>query len=183
MFSRFVAGDSFELTTSVAAYPASAGWQLSYRFIRREPATGTPIEITCTASGDDHVADVAAATTANWEPGEYTWASYVVSGSEKHVVEQGSLTIQANPRTATAGFDIRTDAEIALAEAKAALKAWKPTVRQYQIAGRMMTFNSPAEILKVISYWETQVRREQAANDRAQGRADRRKVYVRLARA
>ena len=183
MFSRFVCGDSFELTTSVAAYPASAGWQLSFRFIRRDATTGTPIEIACTADGDNHVAEVAAAVTADWTPGEYTWTSWVADGAVEHTVESGLLTLQADPRVATAGFDLRTEAVIALAEAKAALAAWKPTVKQYQIAGRMMIFNSPAEILKVISYWENQVRAERAAGDRAAGRADRRKVYGRLARA
>jgi hypothetical protein len=63
------------------------------------------------------------------------------------------------------------------------LAAWTPTTRRYTIGERQMEFNSAAEIITLIGYWEQQVRRELAAQDRAAGLPTGRKVFVRMGRA
>jgi pyridoxal/pyridoxine/pyridoxamine kinase len=70
-----------------------------------------------------------------------------------------------------------------LDDAKAAQAAWTPTTRKYTIGGRQMEFNSGAEILQLISHWQVEVKREQAAERIAAGLDARRKVHVRLGRA
>ena len=100
-----------------------------------------------------------AAATAAWSPVDYTAVQWVEKGAEVYTVDTGQLTILPNLRTATAG-DTRSQAEKALAAARAAFAAWTPTQRRYKIGEREMEFNSTAEILRTISYWEQQVARE-----------------------
>jgi len=157
-----VAGDSLNFLTAGGAYPASAGWVLKYRLVPRT-AGGTPIDITAAAEGDDHRVAVAASTTANWSPDVYTWASWVEKAGEVYTVDGGQIEVKRNPRDMPAGFDGRTDARKALEQAKAAFATYSASAgktRQYTIGGRQMVFNSPADIIKVIRYWEAEVEKE-----------------------
>ena len=180
MLERLILGDTLDFTTTVDGYAASAGWVLKYRLIPR--VSGTAIDITCTASGDLHRAQVDATTTANWGAGVYAWHSWVEKGTEKYSVASGEIKLLPNPRTATAPFDLRTDAQVALDQAKAAFAAWTPTTKSYSIGGRSMEFNSAADILPVIRYWESEVAKEANASNLAKGLASGRRVFVRLGR-
>ena len=66
--SRVTAGDTITWLRSLADYPASAGWVLSYTLIN----SAAKISITATASGADHLVTVAAATSAAYTPATYT---------------------------------------------------------------------------------------------------------------
>lgn len=181
MQQTITAGDTLSFLAQVPAYPPAGGWTLKYRLVQRVSG-GTPIAITASTEGEAYRVAVAAATTAAWVAGAYTWTSWVEGSGEVHSVDGGQLTIQPDPRTTAAGTDGRSEAEQALADAKAALKAWKPTVRSYTIAGREMQFNSAADVITLIEYWERQVAQEKREADLAAGRPDRRKVYVRMNR-
>jgi hypothetical protein len=185
MQQRIVIGDTLSFTTSVPDYPADEGWVLKHRLVLRTGA-GTAIALTGTADGDDpslHLTEASASVTATWSAGQYSWASYVEQGSQSYTLSTGSVELLANPRTSTAPLDLRTQAEIALAAAKAAFAAWTSTTRSYTIGNRSITFNSKAEIVQTINYWEMEVQREQRAQRLAKGLADPRKTFVRLGRA
>jgi hypothetical protein len=185
MQQRIVIGDTLSFTTSVPDYPASDGWVLKHRLVPRSGA-GAAIVLTGAADADDpslHLTEVAAATTAGWTAGQYSWASYVEQGTQSYTLSTGSVELLANPRTSTAPLDLRTQAEVALAAAKAAYAAWTPTTRSYTIGNRSMTFSSRAEIVQTIEYWEIEVQREQRELRLAKGLADPRKTYVRVNRA
>lgn len=172
-------GDSLNFTTTVLGYPASDGWTLNFRLIPR--VSGTPISITTAADTVDpelHRAQVSAAVTAAWAAGEYSWASWVQKASESYSVSQGSITLAPDPRTASAPLDLRTDAQRALAQARAAFAAWNGTTLMYRIGNRQMQFNTKADIVAAINYWENVVRREQQC---ATGINDR-KIHVRVGR-
>ena len=173
-------GDTLDFTTALSAYPASAGWVLKFRLIPR--GAGSPISITCTASGENHRAQVDAATSASWTAGPYGWASWVEQGAIVNTVDSGTVQLTPNLRVAPAGTETRSVAAIALAAAEAALAAWTPTTRRYSINGREMEFRAPAEIVAIINHWRAQVQAETRTADRAAGRPDRRKTYVRLNR-
>lgn len=181
MLERLVLGDTLNYTTAVADYPASAGWALTYRLVPRSGA-GTAIEFTSTADGDLHRLQVSATTTAAWTAGTYSWHSWVSLGVEKYTVATGAISLLADPRSSSGPLDLRTEAEIALADAKAALAAWTPTTRSYTIAGRSMTFSTTAEIVPLIQYWEREVAKEKRAVALAKGGPDPRRVYVRMSR-
>jgi hypothetical protein len=261
---RVIVGDTLSDTVSVPGYPASDGWTLKYRLIPR--VSGSAIAFSTTADGAAHVLNVAAAVTAAWAAGDYSWSAYVDRGTitagtisaaagdnsfndsgsgflsagfevgdavtvsgftgdvanngafviteltvgkmtiggadgdvivddaagesvtivaanrRSHTVLTGAIKLLANPRTSSAPLDLRTDAEIALAAAKAAFASWSSTTRSYTIGNRSMTFNSKAEIVQTISYWEMEVQREKRAARLRAGLADPRKAFVRLNR-
>ena len=181
MLPRYTLGDTLSFTTALAAYPASAGWVLTYRLVPR--AAGAVITLVCTASGQDHLAAASAATTASWAAGAYAWASFVTLGALSHTVASGSTTLLPDPRMQGGGVDARSQAALALAAAQAALAAWTPTTKRYAINGREMEFNAPADIVQVIRYWQAEVQREDRAAQLLAGKSDRRKTYVRIGRA
>jgi hypothetical protein len=104
------------------------------------------------------------------------------AGGRSHTVFTGAVRLLPNPRTSSAPIDFRTDAEIALAAARAAFAAWTPTTRSYTIGNRSMTFATKAEIVQTINYWEIEVQRERRLAKLRAGQADPRKQLVRLGR-
>lgn len=179
--ARIIVGDTLDFTLSVPGYSAADGWTLKYRLIPR--VSGTAIAITSTASGAQHRVLVAAATTAAWAAGAYSWTAYVENGAgASHTWRTGSITLLADPRVTNAPVDLRSDAEIALAAAEAALAAWTPTTRSYTIGGRSMTFSSADEIRPILNYWKAKVQAERRKAALDAGLPDPRKVYVGLGR-
>lgn len=184
MRDRIIAGDTLDFVTTLPDYEA-ATWTLYFRLLPR--TSGNPIDITCIA-GDgeyDHRAAVTAATTANWDAGEYSWYSWVAAGAERYSIAEGTCTVVPDLTQATA-YDKRTVAERALEDAETALANFQATggrVRRYSIAGREMEFDGAGEILKLVSYWRVQVTRENAASAVAKGLADPRRIYLRSSRA
>lgn len=181
MQTELIAGDSLQFSTAVDSYPASAGWALSYRLVPR--AGGAAITINATSSGDDYAVSVAAAATAGWTPGEYGWAAYVHQAGARYTVGTGQISIKPDPATMAAGTDTRSQAERAVADLKAALAAWSPVRKSYAIGDVQMTFNSTADILQLLSFWESALLRERQAAALARGTANPNKIFVRSARA
>lgn len=182
--TTLTAGTTLSYTTSVPGYPANESWVLKYRLVPR--VSGAAILLTGAADGADptlHRITASAAVTAGWTAGMYSWASWVEKAAEVYDVAKGSVKVLPDPRAITAPFDTRSDAQIALEAARAALAAWTPTTKSYTIGDRSYTFNSPDEILSVISFWQSEVKREENAAGMAAGLASRRKVCVRLNRA
>ncbi len=178
--SEIIAGDSLQFRTSVPDYPATGGYVLTYRLVPR--ASGSAIEITAAGSGDDYLVTVAAATTASWAAGEYSWHAYVTLGGARYTVGDGQITIKPNPATLAAGTDTRSEAAKAVADLKSALKAWSPTRKAYTVGDVSMTFNSTTDILRLLSFWETALAREIAADSAAAGRKSPRRVFMRSGR-
>ncbi|HRZ02164.1 MAG TPA: hypothetical protein P5024_11455 [Burkholderiaceae bacterium] len=162
--TQIIAGDTFNPAPTVTPdYPATAGWVLTYRLVPQ--TAGLPvITLTCSAAGADHQPNAAASVTKLWQPGPYTWASYVERAGESYALEQGQLTILPDPRTMAAGVDGRSVAQRALEQLRAALSTYSAsqgTVAEYEIAGRRMKFRAAEDIIKLIAYWEVQVANEE----------------------
>lgn len=162
------AGDTLNFATSATAYPAGAGWVLKYRLVPRN-ASDSAIDLTSSAEGDDHRVLIAAATTAGWKAGDYSWTSWVEKAAEVYSVDSGQITVRPDPRLVAAGYDARSQAVRAVADLKEALATFtasKGLVASYKIADREMVFKSTADIIKLISYWEGQVNKEDLAAGR-----------------
>jgi len=181
MQDTLVAGETLNFLAITTDYPASAGWVVTLYLNPR--AGGTATSVTGTASGDDHLLQVSAATTAGWAPGAWAWETWAAKGSERYRLEAGQLQVQAGLIGAAAGLDTRSQAQRALDDAEAALAAWTPTTKRYRINGREMEFNAPADIIAVINHWRTAVKREQAEQAMAAGRRNPRKLQVSIGRA
>jgi hypothetical protein len=180
MQSQLEAGTTLNYEATVAHYPSNEGWALKYRLVPQF-ATGAPIDINASAapSGKGYLVQVAAGVTSAWAPGKYSYSAWVTNGGgEVYPAQSGYIEILPDPRTATAGTDLRSQARKALDDARAAFAAWSPVQRRYKIADREREFNSPADILVVIRYWEQQV----AVEDRLAGRAEpiSRRIYTRI---
>lgn len=174
-------GDTLDFTTTLADYPASAGWVLTYRLMPR--TSGTAITIVGSASGDDHRTTATATTSATWTAGEYSWAAYVALGDERYTVDTGVVTLTPNLATATA-HDNRSAARIAL-DAVEAVIGNRATLdqEQYSIAGRSLQRTPMADLLRLRSALRIDVAREDAANRRKLGLDDGRRIYLRAGSA
>lgn len=176
--ASLVAGDTILWQKSLPAYPAGV-WTLKYRLIN---AAGK-IDITATASGTDHRVSVAAATTAGWAAGVYTWQAFVEAGGERYTVGSGQLTIKPNLAAQAGGFDARSTAKKALDDTRTALATWIASsgqITEYEIAGRRMKYASLADIEGRIRLLEREVAREQAAEKLASGLPAGNRVLVRF---
>lgn len=180
-----ISGDTLDLTVTVPGRSAADGWTLHYRLIP-QTGSGAVIELDSVpaADGIGHRFQEDAATTAAYATGNYSWASWVDNLADlRFSVDTGVTRVLPDPAVVTAPQDFRTFAEKALADAEAAMAAWKPNVRKYTIGGREMTFSLAIDVLPIVNYWKAAVQRERAAAAMAQGRANPRRQFVRLSRA
>ena len=175
--SQIIAGDSLRFARTVQDYSPADGWVLHYRLVPRS-AAGQPITFDAVADGGQFLLTVDAATTAAWAAGAYGWAAWVKRGGESHTVDSGQVQVLPDPRQVAAGADTRSPARRALDDARAALAAWNPTRRRYRIGGREMEFQATADIIKLITWWEQQVK----AEEQLAGRAERvgRRIHSRI---
>lgn len=169
------AGDTWRWNRTLADYPASAGWALSYTLIN----AAAKITINAAASGDDHAVTVSAATTAGYAAGSYDWRARVSKAGEVYTVGEGRITV----RNAFAGatFDARSHARKTLEAIEATIEGRASSATlEYEIAGRRMKYIPAAELLKLRDKYRGEVAREDAATAVAAGLPDRRRVYVRF---
>jgi hypothetical protein len=184
MQSKLIAGDSLRFSSSVPDYPASDGYTLTYKLVRRD-AAGGPITIVAAADGDGYLVTVLPATTASWTPGKYTWAAYVTKTGERYTVETGEVEILPDPAVSGAPLDMRSQARKALDDLNAARATWVATggrVKRYSIAGRDIEYKDAAEIDMEINYWTKQVGEEQTSADLEAGRRPKNRILTRFVR-
>ena len=172
------AGDTWQWIKSLPDYPASA-WTLKYRF--KNSSGG--FEIVATAMGDDHGITVAAAASAGYAAGSYSWMAWVEGvASEKHTVDAGICTIDPDYRSgiATAALDDRTHARKALAAIEAWIETKAPGVAEYEIAGRRLKNWSAGEVYKLRQRYKQEVAAEIAAEKIANGLGTGRHIQFRI---
>ena len=169
------AGDTWRWTRSLADYPASAGWALSYTLIN----ASAKITVNASASGDDHAVTVAAATTAGYAAGTYDWRARVSRAGEVYTVGEGRLTVRNAFSAAT--FDARTHARKTLDAIEAVIEGRaSSSTAEYTIAGRSLKHIPVADLLALRDKYRAEVLREDAAAAVAAGLPDRRRVFVRF---
>jgi hypothetical protein len=179
-------GDTWNWTRTLADYPASAGWILKYVLA----SSATRINIAGTADGDDHAISVAAATTAAYVAGTYVWQAFVEKGAERHTVGRGSIKLNKGLIDgATTGDDLRSDAQIALDAARAALKTYTETngtVSQYEVntgnGFRKVIYRDQQQLVQLVNYWAGEVKKEIDAEKRRQGKALAGRIVTRFGR-
>jgi hypothetical protein len=175
--SRVTAGDTITWLKSLADYPASAGWVLTYTLINNS----AKITITATASGADHLVNVSAATSAAYTVGLFTWVAAVAQGSERYTVGQGSVTIAPNLAAAST-YDTRSSAKKALEAVNLALETYgsKAYQQSYEIAGRKQQFQTPGDFLAFRSKLMAEVALEDNALRLAAGLSPKNQLFVRF---
>lgn len=172
--TSLLAGDTAKWLKTVADYPASEGWALSYTLV----SAATRITFNATASGDDYLVNVIASTTAGWAPGAYEWRAQVSKAGEVFTVATGSIAVQPSFGSAVDG---RSHARKALANIEAYLEnAGNLSAAMYEIAGRKLQRINLPELLALRDKYKGEVAREDAAANIARGLPDKRRVMVRF---
>jgi len=175
------AGDTWKWTRTFADYPASA-WTLKYQF--KHP-TLAGFTFTATASGDDFSISVAAATTAAFAAGSYSWVCWAetpTTATEKHTLDTGQMTVDPDLRagTSTAILDDRSHARKMFDAIETWLETKDPAVAEYEIAGRRMKYIPIAELVKLHNNYKLQVEAEDNANKLRRGEGAGRKIQFRI---
>jgi hypothetical protein len=137
---NFIIGDTVKWKKSLSDYKASDSWVLKYA--ARGPGT---INITATATGDDHEINLSAATTGAYTAGTYKWAASVEKDGEKFTIEEGYWEVKANLATATSASD-RMLALPADIDAINQFLGKNYKYSSYSIAGRSLNNYSIAEL-------------------------------------
>lgn len=171
------AGDTWTWKITLSDYPAGDGWTLTYAVA----SSSALITITSSADGDDHLVEVAAATTADYSAGDYEWQSYATSGAERYSISQGKLTVRPNLAAASSGYDTRSAAKKALDAVEAYLTTGSPEAASIQVEGRALKYWPILDLHTLRGKLKAEVAGEQIAAKAAELGIDPRRYAIRLA--
>lgn len=163
-------GETVEWEKEFDDFPADE-WTVTYYF----RGAGAGLDAAGTPDGTAHIFTLAASATANLTAGRYDYQAVAVNGSEKHLVDEGIVTVKASLAALTTAttYDGRStakkilDAIDALMQGKAALDQQK-----YLIATGVPGFTSqreaeriqPTELLELRKYYAALVVAENRNN-------------------
>jgi hypothetical protein len=154
------AGDSIAWGRAVPEYLASAGWSLSYVLVGPQV-----IEIEAFSDGDAYAVEIAASTTRDWAPGQYSWAAYMKGpGDQRRTIDTGLITIAPNLLLAEPG-DVRTHAQRMLALIQAALEKRIPKDQQsYEIDGQRLDRIPVERLMELRKMYRREANRERGGS-------------------
>jgi hypothetical protein len=171
--SNLIAGDTWEWTRDLSDYPAGT-WTLTYYFWK----DGKSFSAAATADGTTHSVSVSAATTADYTPGGYVWQARVTDGTDVYTVEEGWVTVKANPATAKA--DPRSWARRTLEAIECFLEGNATTAQSSMtIQGRSISRWPLAELMQLRDRLRQEIRVEEQGSAAGLGR----NIKVRFGRA
>lgn len=176
----FTAGDlvQWARTDLTDDYPASE-YTLTYYLVK----TSYQIEIIATADGDEFAISIPTTTTADYNPGQYSWNAYASKTGERFKVDSGTMEVLVNFATQTSGYDDRTTAKTILDAIDAVLEGRATKDQEsYAIEGRSLSRTSIADLLLFRDKFKQIYDKEKQAEDIANGLSSRNRVKVRLQR-
>jgi hypothetical protein len=167
--TQFTAGDSVIWSDTVFVDPSggtgdSSTYTLKYVFA----GAVDPVTVTAAAEGSGWKTTISKSVSADFTAGDYSWEVQASSTTNRFTLANGRVTIKPDLSDVAAGYDGRTQAEIALAQARAAFANFSATggrVRSYTIGHRSMTFDNLAEIQTQVTFWQAQVESEKIAQN------------------
>lgn len=172
--ASLVAGDDWSWVADYSDRPAPAH-SITVYFANKDGA----FSAVSSPSGTSHAFSVAAATSANIEPGSYQWQARATGGGSISVVESGWVKVLPNPAS-NQRRDPRSTTEITLEALECTLKG-RATSDQLAMAinGRSISRIPIPELLK----WRDTLKAEVAAEKRGDRAGLGRQIKVRLYRA
>jgi hypothetical protein len=162
---KIVAGFTLEFSATAPDYPASEGWALKYRLAPR--ASGSIINLSSVADGDNFLVQVSAATTAGWTAGAYTYEAYVEKGSESYPLERGPVQIVG---ALAGGQDNRLHVEKVIEAIEAVIEN-RASLDQEEVSvnGRSLKRTPVADLIVFRNKYRSELRSMQAAERLANG--------------
>ena len=174
--TSFTVGDTVAWTKTLADFPASAGWELTYSFVN---ASNQFTESSTTADGDDHAIVITAADSANLTAGDYEWQAYATKTTERYPAGSGSVTVE--PNFATGAVDGRSHVKIVLDAIEAVLEGVATTSQaSSSLNGRSITKYSTEELIAFRSKYKSEYASEVKAANIAAGLGHKGKVKIRF---
>lgn len=189
MNDELIAGDTLDFYDDVPEYPPADGWTLKYQLIPRfTTPVQAPITITASTSGSQYRVQAAAAVTATWTIGAYTWARWVEkAGPIRQSLGSGQLAVKQDPAAAAQGYDSRSHARKMLDAIEAILEGRSSSTQRemvaYTIGSRSMEFDkedSRAQLVQLHSTYKWLVANEDARERLASGLSNPRNVGLRF---
>lgn len=179
MPEEFTLGDTIKFTKSLADFPYSDGWTLTYYFVKKD-GTANIFNVVAEQSGtsEDYLVTIASDDTSSLAAGFYSWRARITKATETSTIEEGSVTL--NPDYSEA-VDTRSDAAQILAAIDAALAgAASITQKRYKIRDREIERYDPGQLQTLRTYYAAIVKAEQTAELLAQGLPNPNKIRTRL---
>lgn len=164
-------GDTWEWTDELSEYPAPT-WTLNFHLVN----SGGVIQITASASGEDHASSVLPATTSGYTAGRYRWAAQVTDGTDTFTIEKGWVEILPDP---TIAQDARSQARRTLDAIEAVLEG-RATRDDLNVSvnGRAISRIPIPELLQ----WRDRLKEEVRVQEEGAGSGFDRDVRVRFDR-
>lgn len=172
--ARIVAGDTAKWLRSLADYPATAGWLLTYTLVN----TAQRYTFAAAPSGSDFLVSVPAGTTSGWVAGSYAWRAQVSLAGEVYTIGEGRVDVAAAFGTVVDG---RSQARRQLEAVEAMLEGRATSaVAEYTVANRQLKYIPVPELLVLRDRLRIDVMREDSAARAAAGLPNRGRVAVRF---
>lgn len=164
---KLIAGDTLKFTRELVDYLPADGWALSYALV----IAGNQVTFTGSDNGDGtHLINVAASTTATWEPGTYSWQSYVTKSGERYHIAAGTIEIKRNFAQQAYGYDARSHVKITLDALEAVIQGRaSKEQKSHTIGDRAIEFMDPGDLIKWRNLYKKEYRREQKAEKLRRG--------------
>lgn len=171
-------GDLWTWLKSLAEYPANAGWTLAYTLIN----ANKKITITASASGADHLISVAAATTAGYTAGFYSWMARITKGLESYTIDEGTIEVLPD-LAAVSTYDGRSHAQTMVEAIEAAIEGRASALQlKMEINGRSIEYMGAGDLIKWLSFYRTELAKEGRAETLRRTGINRNKIGVRCVR-
>lgn len=172
------AGETLLFAVQVAGYPPGDGWTLSY-FLKNKDSSA--VELTSTASGQDHLFSIPASTTGTWTAGEYFGVARVDDGTSYRVIADVRVEVWQDMSQVGPDYDPRSHARKCLDAIEAVMegRASKDIINT-TIAGQSVGRMTPEQLAFWRNYYRAEVSAEDAAIDAANGKATGKNILMRF---
>ena len=145
----------------VAAYP-TADYALTYEFHEDSGGGGShKFTITATETTTDYIVEIASATTASYNAGEYNWYAFITrsSDSQRIAVDEGHTKLELN--FANTNADNRSHAKKVLDAIQAVLEnRASQDQMSYSIAGRSLSRMSIDDLMRFRDRYRAEYNKE-----------------------
>jgi hypothetical protein len=143
------------------------------------------LDLTAAAQGTGWRTSISSTQSVTLDAGDYFWQAYAQQrspGTARITIGSGQLTVKPNLKTATAGFDGRSQIQQDLDAVQAAMRAMVAggAVQEYTIAGRSLRKIALAELMVLESQLKAQLFRERKANSIKNGLGNPGNAFVRF---
>jgi hypothetical protein len=172
------AGETLHFLKSLADYPASSGWSITYSF---RGLNLSAIDFTTSANGVNHEATVAFATTTQWLAGTYQGVGIVSDGTTKTQIWAGQLIVLPNVAALSEGADTRSQARRTLDNINAVIEGRASSaVLNSTVEGTTLQRIPVTDLLMLRDRYVKIVFTEEEQDRIAQGKPSRRNIYTRF---